>query len=319
MSDINASECPVCAGTDFRPYKFELVQCQSCGMVLSPAIWQPQSNEMLEEEWFGEAYQPETSFWVRWFEAWNNRKTLGRLAEVNLPGRRLLEIGVGSGSFLQAAREQGFDVMGCDLSRAMCERVTRTHGISMYCGPLAGLEGEDRFDVVVMNHVLEHVNDPAAFLRDVQRLLAPGGVAHIAVPNVACWEAWLSGWTSYEPYHLSYFTPGTLRKTVSASGLEVDRVQTHESFSGWFLAVLRSLLGVNLNGQSINPNVRTARVSTGGARSLVVEHAYRLAMVSVGGGAVATTFAPGETRVWGRRYLHCTQTDSHVTVIANGD
>lgn len=109
--------------------------------------------------------------------------------------------------------------MGCDLSAPICQRVSQTYGIAMHDGSLTSLVGENRFDVIVMNHVLEHVNQPIEFLREVHRLLAPGGVAHIAVPNVACWEAGLAGWTSYEPYHLVYFDPRTLERTVSAGGL----------------------------------------------------------------------------------------------------
>lgn len=284
MSEDNEQVCPVCAGAEFRAYKMGLERCAACGLVLSPAIWQPQANEALEEEWFGEDYQPATSRWVGWFESLNNRRTLRRLSKFDLSGRRLLEIGVGSGSFLQAAQTQGFFVTGCDLSRAICERVTSAHGVAMHCGPLSDLHGEGRFDVVVMNHVLEHVNDPVAFLSDVRRLLVPGGVVHIAVPNVACWEAALPGWTSYEPYHLSYFTPVTLRKTVTTSRLEIESEQTHESFSGWFLAVLRTLLGVNRGGCAIRANARSGHVATGRSRSALSEHVYRLAMVCAGGG-----------------------------------
>jgi SAM-dependent methyltransferase len=236
---------------------------------------------MLEAEWFGESYQPETSCWVRWFEALNNRRTMSRLAQAKLCGHRLLEIGVGSGALLQAARDQGFEVTGCDLSRAICERVERL-GIGVHCGRLEELQGKARFDVMVMNHVLEHVHDPVALLGEVRRLLAPGGLVHICVPNVACWEARLRGWTSYEPYHLTYFTPATLKYAVTSSGLLLEQLFTHESFSGWFLAFLRSGLGVNGNGR-IQPNVWTERPSTGRARSAVVEHAYRLAMVCAGG------------------------------------
>jgi 2-polyprenyl-3-methyl-5-hydroxy-6-metoxy-1,4-benzoquinol methylase len=259
------------------------MKCKTCGLVVSPLIWQPQANESLEEEWFGQGYQSETSIWVKWFEALNNRQTLGRLAETRPPGRRLLEIGVGSGSFLYEAQEHGFVVTGCDLSRAICGRVERRYGITMFCGPLSEIKGNEKFDVIVMNHVLEHVNNPIFFLHDVIRLLTPGGVVHIAVPNVASWEAILPGWTSYEPYHLTYFTLDTLRKVVFASGLHIQKAQTNESFSGWFLAVLRTVLGVNHNCLGIEPNIRTNRVTDGRSRSILIEHAYRLAMVSIGG------------------------------------
>lgn len=275
--------CPICACVGFRPYKLGLVQCDACGVVLSPAIWRPQANEQLEEEWFGEDYQPETSFWVGVFETWNNRKTLSRLAQASPPGRRLLEIGVGSGSFLNAARERSYEVMGCDLSVPICSRVHRAYGIAMHSGPLTALTGENRFDVIVMNHVLEHVHQPIEFLQDVRRLLSPGGVVHIAVPNITCWEARLSGWTSFEPYHLIYFTPQTLRRTVSASGLAIDRITTHDSFSGWFLAVLRSALGVNRASGAVTRPVNAMTRRAQGRRSGVVEHAYRIAMVCAGG------------------------------------
>jgi 2-polyprenyl-3-methyl-5-hydroxy-6-metoxy-1,4-benzoquinol methylase len=288
MTDINdarhhANRCPVCGGTGLRAWQLGLLQCESCALVLSPAIWQPQANEQLEEEWFGEDYQPATSFWVGLFEKWNNRRTLARIAEVKPPGRRLLEIGVGSGSFLKAAREQGYEVVGCDLSRPICNRVRNAYRIEMHCGPLTTLAAGRCFDVIVMNHVLEHVQQPVEFLMDVGRLLAPGGVVHIAVPNVACWQASLSGWTSFEPYHLTYFAPETLRVTVTRSSLWIKHFETLDSFSGWFLALLRTTLGVNrASGAVTRASVSTVGKAAG-RRTALVENAYRIAMVLAGG------------------------------------
>ena len=89
MNNINnpPSVCPICKGTVFPPYKLGLVQCETCSVVLSPAIWQPQANEKMEDEWFGEGYQAESSGWVNLFQMWNNRKTLARLAQAKPLGR----------------------------------------------------------------------------------------------------------------------------------------------------------------------------------------------------------------------------------------
>jgi len=278
----NVTTCPLCLGAGFQPHKLGLVSCKSCYVVLSPVIWQPKANEEMEKEWFGQNFQANRSWWEQRFERWNNDRTLARIARVTPPGGRLLEIGVGSGSFLNAARKTGYDVMGCDLSMPICQRIRRTYDIPMHAEPLTTLAGENRFDVIVLNHVLEHVNRPVEFLRDVHRLLAFGGIAHIAVPNIGCWEAALWGWTCYEPYHLSYFTPQTLRRAVDSSGLAIEHITTHESFSGWFLAVLRSALGVNrATGAVIRPAIASARYAKG-SRSKLLEHAYRLAMVCSG-------------------------------------
>ena len=284
ISDTNhhTLACAVCGAAGFRPWKLGLMQCESCRGVFSPAIWTSRANEALEQEWFGEDYQPDRSFWVALFETWNNRKSLARLSRARPPGRRLLEIGVGSGSFLNAARQRGYEVMGCDLSAPICKRVRDAYGITMHGESLATLAGDNRFDVIVMNHVLEHVEHPVELLKDVLRLLGPGGVAHIAVPNVACWEAGLSGWTGFEPYHLTYFEPQTLERTVATSGLTIDSITTLDSFSGWFLAVLRTAMGVNRTGGAVTrPPTPMAQRTSG--HSGVVKHAYRIAMVCVGG------------------------------------
>ncbi|MDF1593767.1 MAG: class I SAM-dependent methyltransferase [Desulfobacterales bacterium] len=266
--------CLICGYVGFKPYKVGLVQCEGCGVVLSPIIWEPQANEYLEEEWFGEDYRPKTSFWVVLFENWNNRNTLARLSKAKIAGQRLLEIGVGSGSFLNAARERGYEVMGCDLSGSICARVQRVHGIPMHNSPVAQIiHSAPFFDIVMMNHVLEHVQQPIEFLQDVRRLLVSGGVVHIAVPNVACWEALLPGWGSYEPYHLAYFSPQTLQRAVELAGFEVLRIRTHDSFSGWFLAILRTLLRANRKSAGERSAQREA------AHLSWVGHAYHLAMV----------------------------------------
>ncbi|OQX12633.1 MAG: hypothetical protein BWK76_17370 [Desulfobulbaceae bacterium A2] len=239
----------------------------------------------MEEEWFGECYGArKSSFWIEKFEAWNNRRTLARLTSCALPGKKLLEIGVGSGSFLEAAREHGFEVRGCDLSPAICRQAEMKYGVPVYCGTLRDITGTGQFDVVVLNHVLEHVERPVEFLREVERLLLPNGIAYIAVPNRACWEACLSGWTSYEPYHLTYFSQQTLAKAVEVAGLVLERLATHESFSGWFLALLRTGLGVNRDATIQFSRVESVVSHSGRSRSPWFEHAYRLAMVVAGGG-----------------------------------
>lgn len=280
---LNNGFCPICSGIATKPWRLGLVQCCACGVVLSPTIWQPQANEILEDEWFGMNYDQNKSFWVDLFERWNNKRTMTRLSAYRgAENGSLLEIGVGSGSFLNAARGGGYSVMGCDLSAPICRFVSGFYGIEMHCGPLDKLAGVRLFDVIVMNHVLEHVQEPLAFMCTVRKLLSPGGVIHMAVPNVECWEARLSGWTSFEPYHLSYFSPGTLRCSLKTSGLTIAKLETKDSFSGWFLALLRTALGVNRAKGAVTRSVSINRTTR--ARSGVIEHAYRLAMVLVGGG-----------------------------------
>lgn len=269
--------CPLCSGQIFARWLFGLSICKRCDLVVADSIWQRAANEQLNEAFFGVNYEPFRSAWVRIFERLNNRRTMKRLRAATGVGVQLLEIGVGSGSFLEYAKTCGYSPLGCDLSPAICSRIEQRTGISMHCGYLESLSNQQLFDVVVMNHVLEHVSDPVALLKAVRSRLKRGGLLHLAVPNVGSWEARLPGWNSYEPYHLLYFTPQTLQLAAERAGFEIQRMTTHESFSGWFLAILCTLL----TKDNVRQSQQKLRTSTKQSTS-IVEHAYYFVMVTWG-------------------------------------
>ncbi len=268
--------CPLCAGYHFEPLRFGLLRCAGCGLVVNPAIFRAGSGEALNEEAFGEGWEPETSFWVRWFQVSKSRRYV-RTIRRYVPRGRLLEIGVGSGRFLEQARAAGFEVTGCDLSPAVCRRVRERIGVHVHCGPVESLR-RGSFDVVAMHHVLEHVEDPVGFLRSVREVLAPGGIVHTAVPNGASWEARFSGWNCYVPYHLTYFDRETLVRTAREAGLAPVRTGSHESFSTWFLLAVRTILRIEAN-RALPIQASIGRVPPWWS---LVEHPYRLAMVGAG-------------------------------------
>jgi hypothetical protein len=138
------------------------------------------------------------------------------------------------------------------------------------------LPSDTKYDVVVMNHVLEHVGAPIALLAGVRSRMNENGLVHIATPNVASWEAGLSGWASYEPYHFVYFSPETIRETVEKSGFAVLGVSTHEPFSAWFLTALRTFLGTRMRRAKCRYAARRWRSGSW------AEFVYRICMVFAG-------------------------------------
>lgn len=147
------------------------------------------------------------------------RPPLGEVAKMQ-PGS-LLDVGCGRGDIGAAFVRQGWRVVGVDPSASACA-IARARGMEASVGTLGSIRYDDEsFDVVVMSHSLEHVPDTPAELDRVHRVLRPGGLLVITVPNFACWqrERFGSAWFPLDlPRHRTHFTPRSLELVLSAAG-----------------------------------------------------------------------------------------------------
>ncbi|KXU32635.1 hypothetical protein A0J57_08755 [Sphingobium sp. 22B] len=142
------------------------------------------------------------------------------------PGARILDIGSGDGEILEAFRDRGFAALGVDpdeRSRDFCA----ARGLAVLPGtaeePPAALDGQ-QFDLVVMSHSLEHCLDPVRAIRTIARLLAPGGLAYIEVPNAGCrhFETFRQCSEMFDaPRHLWFFSQQALLRLTEAGGFTV--------------------------------------------------------------------------------------------------
>ena len=268
-------KCPLCRAGDSREFRFGLVQCAACSCVYSGSIFLQGQEQKAQEEWFGDWYDLAPSFWVRLFEERNNRRTFARIARFVIPRTRLLDIGIGSGSLLSLMKRRGMEVAGCELSEGVANAAMRNFSVAVHNGPLSTLPAMPLFDLVIMNHVLEHVSDAHGMLVEVKKRMTETGVLHVSVPNIDSWGARFAGWVSYQPYHFVYYSPKTLTRVLTEAGFEPLSISTHESFSGWLIALRRALSGERGTG----PQASQPRQTRGTG---LVEHAYRIAMIAAG-------------------------------------
>ena len=137
----------------------------------------------------------------------------------------LLEVGCAKGFCSAMARDLGWSPLGIDISKNDVEYARKKHGLEVIHGtlPEAGLE-TDRFNVVVMWSVIEHLHNPQQVLDEAFRVLRPGGVISVTTCNVESRAAREAGaeWIYYVlPGHLCFFSPATLRLMLTQSGFDI--------------------------------------------------------------------------------------------------
>ncbi|UCH83996.1 MAG: class I SAM-dependent methyltransferase [Candidatus Latescibacterota bacterium] len=145
---------------------------------------------------------------------------------------RLLDVGCGDGVLLEVAADNGWEAEGTDVATAVVRHTRDTKGLAVHQGEVEDIALErGSFDVIVLNHVLEHVRDPRATLSRLRDLLADDGVIRVEVPNVASLSAITQNiqsrynlkknrWRHYETgHHFWFFTPRTLARTLNGAGL----------------------------------------------------------------------------------------------------
>ena len=119
--------------------------------------------------------------------------------------------------------------MGLDMCPDIVRRIRQELRIPALVGTLPHPElPEEGFDVITMWHSLEHVHRPTEVLRQVWRLLAPGGQLIVGVPNMASApRRWFGArWYAWDlPRHLTHFTPETLKQMVERAGFQTCRMQ----------------------------------------------------------------------------------------------
>ena len=189
----------------------------------------------------------------------------GRIDEI-APDGPILDVGAGEGVLIDALRARGREVMGLEPDPRHPDIVDRS---------IHEVEGE--WAAVVFWHSLEHLPHPGAAIREASRLLMPGGVVVVAVPNSDSLQAKAFGdeWLHLDiPRHLVHLPASTLKAGLRENGFDVERVSPLRGGQiaiGW----LHGLVGVF--GFDLYQSLRAR-----GARSAAIPTGRRLAAIALG-------------------------------------
>lgn len=239
---VMKENCPICNSTTLSHVitcedhsvsgeEFNIVACGACGFQFTNPV---PSEEEIGAYYKSENYVSHSSskkgiinriyHLVRWYSL--RRKV--RLIRSLTHGRRLLDIGAGTGHFLKVAKEASWVAQGLEPDGDARALAKSLNGVDLQpIGDLHGLESGS-FDVITMWHVLEHVYHLQRDFAQVRRLMKPGGHLVIAVPNRNSFDAryYREYWAAYDvPIHLYHFTKEDIRNLADQHGLELIAIK----------------------------------------------------------------------------------------------
>ena len=224
LPDQRYVPCPVCldarSETSFEVRGYRIARCGGCGFLfVNP---RPTEAGLLALY----AARGGNPFMNPRFEPFEDELPVLRIVVSRLqrhtPSGHLLELGCGRGDLLRVAAEAGYEAEGCDLFGG---NVPACPGARLHDGFLRdlALPGAS-FDVVVTRNTLEHLENPEIELREIARILRPGGLLYVKVPNERYEHGWRSRMAFQQkhifdpPWHLNHFSPPRLAQLLRRVG-----------------------------------------------------------------------------------------------------
>jgi len=260
---INKITCPVCKANDrsclgiplrdaifgTMPDKalaeIRVVECRACGCIYAYPM--PDFDKTLFNRMYSEGYFPEIT--KRWQTIRNELNPRRRFAaaqhQMTRPIKRYLDVGCGEGQALEQAKKAGYEVYAQDISALFARTVKKNTGITVDTREISKESYQsDFFDLIYIDSVLEHVQNPREFLEIITGFLSPGGALYLIVPNEKSlmnhlknaafrltgklYTAMISPFK--KPYHLVGFSRKSMRFLAGALSLRVASLTCNKSY-----------------------------------------------------------------------------------------
>ncbi len=232
--------CPVCGGTDFRRKwnleRYAFSRCTNCGLLMQNP--QPRAADLIQRydrEYFeyeienAEPYFQLMLLALKDVNFFSELEPAAGAPDCGEGARSFLDIGCATGTLLAYLKTRGWKEKGVEVCVPAAEYARDVRGVDVHSGTLqeADLQASS-FDVVHASHLIEHLNQPGVFVRDVFRILKPGGRILLTTPNSSGFQARLfsGAWRSAIADHMFLFSKQTLSRLLERNGFEIEKIRT---------------------------------------------------------------------------------------------
>ena len=241
MTNNDFGRCVVCGGagvqvlfaveTHFREY--QVIQCNKCKLSRTyPLLNYDSIPEAAISEYYGKSsnkFLPILQIARNWIMRSRVRNCLQFISDV-VEKPKVLDVGCAEGRFLNAFFEYGCECWGVEHPFFPSKRFLNRDGIFYQVGDLCEINLPDKaFNLIIIWHVLEHLDDPHQVMRRLYELLAPNGVIFLAVPNFSSIEArkFLQSWFHLDiPWHKYHFNDKSIKYMTSKNNLIIMKMST---------------------------------------------------------------------------------------------
>jgi 2-polyprenyl-3-methyl-5-hydroxy-6-metoxy-1,4-benzoquinol methylase len=165
------------------------------------------------------------------------KKKVSLLNSFETKEKTVLDIGAGTGDFLQACKNNKWNVFGIEPNKnartiADKKEIFLTEDISFY--------ENKKFDIITMWHVLEHVPNLIEYIETIKVLLKDNGKLIVAVPNYKSYDAtyFNNSWAAYDvPRHLWHFSQNSIHKLFTRFGMKIEKTIPMK-FDAYYVSLL---------------------------------------------------------------------------------
>lgn len=239
--------CPLCKEKGWKKlypkHHARIVQCISCGLIYTNPRLKPRFlKHLYSEEYFKNNNSHVMGYTDYVKDEENITKTfLKRLRAIEKYAKkgRLLDVGCATGFFLNSARENGWSVEGVEVSDFAADFARKRFDLQVYKGDISTINlPKNRYDVITLWDVIEHVTDPINVLKHLRMNLTDNGILVITTPDADSIPARLAKhmWMGYKlsDEHLMYLSKKTIENLLERAGLAMidnHHVGKHVYFS----------------------------------------------------------------------------------------
>lgn len=206
--------------------RFEIHSCKRCQLAVTLPR-QPHSQTELYQDFRGHEGKRFYGF-VEWLIHFAEKNRSREICRFRNPGA-VLDVGCGRGLLLYYLKQAGWKAMGTESGEETCRTIQQTLGVPVVAGDFRRLVlAAQRFDGIVLWHVLEHLENPATVLEEARRLLKAEGFLIIALPNFGSLQArtFQGRWFHLSAlYHLTHFTLPSLEALTERHGFRITKTK----------------------------------------------------------------------------------------------